>query len=145
MGPESGFSSRETNAEFKMATGIPVATNMFAVNFRQLYHSLVEKSVDIVLADPHFWTMDGSLRVAQDMNDWGLTWGIHSNNHFDITLATFVQCAAAAPGEITALLLHAGPFSRTGRFHGHAVSYSKLDLRLKASLPSALIIREGER
>jgi len=106
VGPESGFSSRETNAEFKMATGIPVATNMFAVNFRQLYHSLVEKSVDIVLADPHFWTMDGSLRVAQDMNDWGLTWGIHSNNHFDITLATFVQCAAAAPGEITAIDTH---------------------------------------
>lgn len=62
--------------------------------------------MDIVLADPHFWTMDGSLRVAQDMNDWGLTWGIHSNNHFDITLATFVQCAAAAPGEITAIDTH---------------------------------------
>ena len=106
VGPEAGFSSRETNAEFKMATGIPVATNMFAVNFRQLYHSLVEKSVDIVLADPHFWTLDGSLRVAQDLNDWGLTWGIHSNNHFDITLATFVQCAAAAPGEITAIDTH---------------------------------------
>ena len=40
------------------------------------------------------------------MNDWGLTWGIHSNNHFDITLATFVQCAAAAPGEITAIDTH---------------------------------------
>lgn len=106
VGPEEGFSSREIHAEFKMATGIPVATNMFAVNFRQLYHSLVEKSVDIVLADPHFWTMNGSLRVAEDLNDWGLTWGIHSNNHFDITLANFVHCAAAAPGNITALDTH---------------------------------------
>jgi len=106
VGPEGGFSSRELHAEFKMATGIPVATNMFAVNFRQLYHSLAQKSVDIVLADPHFWTMDGSLRVAQDLNDWGLTWGIHSNNHFDITLAAFAQCAAAAPGSITAIDTH---------------------------------------
>ena len=89
-----------------MATGIPVGTNMFSVNFRQLYHSLIQKSVDIVLADPHFWTMSGSLRVAQDLSDWGLTWGIHSNNHFDITLAAFVQCAAAAPGKITAIDTH---------------------------------------
>ena len=37
---------------------------------------------------------------------FNLTWGIHSNNHFDITLATFVQCAAAAPGEITAIDTH---------------------------------------
>lgn len=106
VGPEAGFSSREMHAEFKTATGIPVATNMFAVNFRQLYHSLTEKSVDIVLADPHFWTLNGSLRVAQDLDDWGLTWGIHSNNHFDITLSTFVQCAAAAPGNITAIDTH---------------------------------------
>ncbi len=106
VGPEAGFSSREMHAEFKMATGIPVATNMFATNWRQFYHSLVEKSVDIVLADPHFWTESGSLRIAQNLNDWGLTWGIHSNNHFDITLATFVQCAAAAPGNITAIDTH---------------------------------------
>ena len=106
VGPEAGFSSREIHAEFKMATGIPVATNMFSVNFRQLYHSLIQKSVDIVLADPHFWTMSGSLRVAQDLSDWGLTWGIHSNNHFDITLAAFVRCAAAAPGKITAIDTH---------------------------------------
>lgn len=105
-GPEEGFSSREINAEFKMATGIPVATNMFSVNFRQFYHSLVQKSVDIVLADPHFWTLNGSLRVAQDLSDWGLTWGVHSNSHFDITLAAFIQCAAAAPGEITAIDTH---------------------------------------
>lgn len=106
VGPEAGFSSREAHAEFKMATGVPVATNMFAVNFRQLYHSLVQKSADIILADPHFWTLHGSLRVAQNLDDWGLTWGIHSNSHFDITLATFVQCAAAAPGKITAIDTH---------------------------------------
>ena len=105
-GPEAGFSGREINAEFRAATGIPVATNMFAVNWRQFYHAATQKSVDIVLADPHFWTPDGSVRMAQLLADWGLTWGSHSNSHFDITLATFVQCAAAAPGNITAIDTH---------------------------------------
>ena len=64
-GPEAGFSSREIMAEFKNATHIPVATNMIATNWRQFYHAAALKSVDIVLADPHFWTMSGSVRMGQ--------------------------------------------------------------------------------
>ena len=105
-GPEAGFSGRETMAEFKMQTGIPTATNMIATNWRQFYHAVTAKAVDIVLADPHFWTMAGSVRMAQLLHDWGLTWGSHSNNHFDISLAIFAQCAAAAPGNITAMDTH---------------------------------------
>ena len=50
--------------------------------------------------------MQGSVRVAQMCNEWGLTWGSHSNNHFDISLAMFTQVAAAAPGDITAIDTH---------------------------------------
>jgi len=105
-GTERGYSGRETMAEFKMRTGIPTATNMIATDWKQFYHAACEKSVDIVLADPHFWTMSGSVRMAQVLNDWGLTWGSHSNNHFDISLAIFAHCAAAAPGDITAMDTH---------------------------------------
>lgn len=105
-GPERGYSGRETMAEFKMATGIPTATNMIATDWKQFYHAAVGKSVDIVLADPHFWTMSGSVRIGQVLNDWGLTWGSHSNNHFDVSLAIFAHCAAAAPGCITAMDTH---------------------------------------
>ncbi len=105
-GAEKGFSGREVMAEFKRATGFPIATNMIATNWRQFRHSTILGSVDIPLADPHFWTMSGSVRVAQLCNDWGLTWGSHSNNHFDISLAIFAHCAAAAPGDITALDTH---------------------------------------
>ena len=105
-GPEDGFSSREIMAEFKNAVHLPVATNMIATNWRQFYHAAALKSVDIVLADPHFWGMEGSVRMAQVLSDWGLTWGSHSNNHFDITLATFAQVAAAVPGQPTALDTH---------------------------------------
>ena len=105
-GPEAGFSSREIMAEFKNAVSLPVATNMIATNWRQFYHALALKSVDIVLADPHFWGFDGSVRMAQILNEWGLTWGSHSNNHFDITLTAFAHVAAAAPGTPTALDTH---------------------------------------
>ena len=105
-GTESGYSGRETMAEFKELTGKPTATNMIATDWRQLKHAIIEKSVDIVLADPHFWTMSGSVRCSQILADWGLTWGSHSNNHFDITLAQYVQCAAAAKGDITPLDTH---------------------------------------
>lgn len=105
-GPEAGFSSREVMAEFKNTVNIPVATNMIATNWRQFYHAASLKSVDIVLADPHFWGFGGSVRMAQILNDWGLTWGSHSNNHFDITLTAFAQVAAATPGNPTALDTH---------------------------------------
>ena len=105
-GPENGYSGREIMAEFKRATGIRTATNMVATDWRQLNHSVSLQAVDIPLADPHFWTMQGSVRVAQLCQDFGLTWGSHSNNHFDISLAMFTQVAAAAPGTITAIDTH---------------------------------------
>jgi glucarate dehydratase len=105
-GAEDGFSGREVMAEFRRATGLPTATNMIATDWRQLSHALALQSVDIPLADPHFWTMAGSVRVAQTCRDWGLTWGSHSNNHFDVSLAMFTHVAAAAPGRITAIDTH---------------------------------------
>jgi len=105
-GPENGYSGRETMAEFKRATSIPTATNMIATDWRQLGHAVSLQAVDIPLADPHFWTMQGSARVAQLTSEWGLTWGSHSNNHFDVSLAMFTHVAAAAPGPITAIDTH---------------------------------------
>lgn len=105
-GAEQGFSGREIMAEFRRATGIPTATNMIATDWRQMAHSLMLHSVDIPLADPHFWTLEGSVRVAQLCDAFGLTWGSHSNNHFDVSLAMFTHVAAAAPGRVTAIDTH---------------------------------------
>lgn len=105
-GAEGGFSGREVMAEFRRATGLPTATNMVATDWRQLVHSLSLQSVDIPLADPHFWTMQGAVRVGQTCRDFGLTWGSHSNNHFDVSLAMFTHAAAAVPGRVTAIDTH---------------------------------------
>lgn len=106
VGAEGGFSGREVMAEFRRRTGLPTATNMVATDWRQMAHAVRSAAVDIPLADPHFWTMRGSVRVAQLCQDFGLTWGSHSNNHFDISLAMFAHVGAAAPGDITALDTH---------------------------------------
>ena len=105
-GAENGYSGREIMAEFKRESGMPTATNMINTDWRQMYHSIVQRSVDIPLADPHFWTMNGSVRVGQLCNDFGLMWGCHSNNHFDISLAMVVQCAAAIPGKMNGIDTH---------------------------------------
>ena len=104
--PKTAISGREVMAEFRRATGLPTATNMIATDWRQMGHAIRLQAVDIPLADPHFWTMQGSVRVAQMCHEWGLTWGSHSNNHFDISLAMFTHVAAAAPGKITAIDTH---------------------------------------
>ena len=106
-GAENGLSGREVMAEFRRATVLPTATNMIATDWEQLADALKLEAIDIPLADPHFWTMQGSVRVAQLCRDWGgLTWGSHSNSHFDISLAMFTHVAAAAPGKITAIDTH---------------------------------------
>ena len=94
-GAENGFSGREVMAEFRQESGMFTATNMIDTDWRQMRHCIELKAVDIPLADPHFWTMEGSVRVGQLCNDFGLMWGCHSNNHFDISLAMVAQCAAA--------------------------------------------------
>jgi glucarate dehydratase len=105
-GAEQGYSGREIMAEFRRATGLSTATNMVATDWRQLHHAAQLQAVDILLADPHFWTMQGSVRASQFCRDWGLTWGSHSNNHFDISLAMFTHVAAAAVGNVTAIDTH---------------------------------------
>jgi len=79
---------------------------MVATDWRELRHAITLHAVDIPLADPHFWTMQGAVRVSQTCRDNGLTWGSHSNNHFDISLAMVTQVAAAAVGAITAIDTH---------------------------------------
>lgn len=105
-GAEDGFSGREVMAEFRCATGLPTATNMVATDWRQLTHALSLQSVGIPLADPHFWTMASSVRVAQTCRDWELTWGSHFNNHFDVSLTMFTHVGAAALGRVIAIDTH---------------------------------------
>jgi glucarate dehydratase len=105
-GAENGFSGREIMAEFRKATGIPTATNMIATNYTEFVQAIQLQALDIPLADCHFWTMQGAVRVSALCELWGLTWGSHSNNHFDVSLAMMAHTAAAAKGNVTPIDTH---------------------------------------
>jgi glucarate dehydratase len=105
-GAEGAWSGRETMSEFRRVTGLRTATNMIATDWQQLRNAVRLDSVDIPLADCHFWTMQGAVAVGELCNEWGMTWGSHSNNHFDISLAMMTHVAAACPGDITAIDTH---------------------------------------
>jgi len=58
---------------------------MIATDWRQMNHAIQLGAVDIPLADPHFWTLAGSVRVAQlcrEHNDGRVfSRAIHGGNH----------------------------------------------------------------
>jgi len=69
-------------------------------------NTLFAAAVEIGPFGATFSAREGSVRIAQFCREWGLTWGSHSNNHFDISLAMFTHVAAAAPGNVTAIDTH---------------------------------------
>jgi glucarate dehydratase len=105
-GAEGELSGLEAMAQFRRRTGIPTATNMVAVDFAQLVEAIRLDSIDIPLADCHFWTMRGAVEASAVCEQWGLTWGSHSNNHFDVSLAMITHVAAAAKGNVTPIDTH---------------------------------------
>jgi glucarate dehydratase len=105
-GAEGDLTGLESLVEFRRRTGISTATNMVAVDFSQLAEAIRMEAVDVPLADCHFWTMRGAVEVSKLCREHGLTWGSHSNNHFDVSLAMMTHVAAAAGGKVTAIDTH---------------------------------------
>lgn len=82
VGAGGRFSSRETMAEFHRLTGLPTATNMCDTDWREMKNAIRLDSVSIPLADPHFWTMQGCVRVAQLCDAPGTTHGVNVSTPF---------------------------------------------------------------
>jgi glucarate dehydratase len=104
--PEQGFSGREIMAEFRRATGLPTATNMIATDWRELKHAIQLRRRHPAGRSALLDHAGLGARGADSAASGGLTWGSHSNNHFDISLAMFTHVAAAAPGNVTAIDTH---------------------------------------
>jgi glucarate dehydratase len=91
-----GFSGREVMAEFKRATGLRTATNMIATDWREL--ATPSGAAPSTSAGRSALLDDERLGARRPtVRRMGLTWGSHSNNHFDVSLAMFTHVAAAAP------------------------------------------------
>ncbi|MDH4553738.1 glucarate dehydratase [Pseudomonas sp. BN417] len=88
----------EGMAELHKRTGMPLATNMVVTDFDEFRRSVALNSVQIVLADHHYW---GGLRdtqvLARMCDTFGLGVSMHSNSHLGISLMAMTHVAAAVP------------------------------------------------
>ena len=71
-GAENGFSGREVMSEFRQESGMFTATNMIDTDWRQMRHCISLKSVDIPLADPHFWLRESRPALQRFRSHVGL-------------------------------------------------------------------------
>ncbi|MET3422617.1 glucarate dehydratase [Actinoplanes tereljensis] len=85
-------------AEVAALAPMPLATNMCVVAFADLPEAVRRGSVQIVLADHHYW---GGLRASAELaaicRTWGLGVSMHSNSHLGISLAAMTHLAASTP------------------------------------------------
>lgn len=88
----------EGMSQARAATGIPFATNMCLIGPDQLGPGIRARSVDVILADVHFW---GGFRANQKMaavcEAFGLGVGMHSDRELGISTAAMVHLACAVP------------------------------------------------
>lgn len=88
----------EGMAELHRRTGLPLATNMVVTDFDEFRRSVALGSVQIVLADHHYW---GGLRdtqlLARLCATFGLGVSMHSNSHLGISLLAMAHVAASVP------------------------------------------------
>ena len=88
----------EGMSQARAATQIPFATNMCLIGPDQLAPGIRLRSVDVILADVHFW---GGFRANQKMaavaEAFGLGVGMHSDRELGISTAAMVHLACSIP------------------------------------------------
>jgi len=86
----------EGMAELHRRSGLLLATNMVVTDFEEFRRSVAQNSVQIVLADHHYW---GGLRATQTLahmcDTFGLGVSMHSNSHLAISLMAMSHVAAS--------------------------------------------------
>ncbi|HSS35483.1 MAG TPA: enolase C-terminal domain-like protein, partial [Patescibacteria group bacterium] len=88
----------EGMSQARATTGIPFATNMCLIGPEQLAPGIRARSVDVILADVHFW---GGFRANQKMaavvEAFNLGLGMHSDRELGISTAAMVHLACSIP------------------------------------------------
>lgn len=88
----------EGMSQARAATQIPFATNMCLVGPDQLAPGIRLRSVDVILADVHYWGgLRANLKMAAVAEAFGLGVGMHSDRELGISTAAMVHLACALP------------------------------------------------
>lgn len=104
---EDPTANLEGMSQVRQAVPIPLATNMCLVSFDQLAPGIRMRSVDVILADVHFW---GGFRDNQRMiavcDAFQLGVGLHSDRELGVSTAAMLHLAAASPSMVYAIDSH---------------------------------------
>lgn len=85
-------------AEVRRSTRIPLATNMVVTRFADLPVAYRKESVDIILADHHYWGgLFNTRKLAGICETFGWALSGHSNNHLGISMAAMAHLNCALP------------------------------------------------
>ena len=88
----------EGMSQVRKAVEIPLATNMCLVSYEQLAPGIRMRSVDIILADVHFWSgFRENQRMIAVCDAFQLGVGMHSDRELGVSTAAMLHLAAASP------------------------------------------------
>lgn len=97
----------EGMSQVRKAVPIPLATNMCLVSFDQLAPGIRLRSVDVILADIHFWGgFRENQRLAAVCDAFQIGLGLHSDRELGISTAAMLHLAASTPGMVYAIDSH---------------------------------------
>ena len=97
----------EGMSQARAATGIPFATNMCLIGTDQLAPGIRARSVDVVLADVHFWGgFRANHKLAAVVEAFSLGLGMHSDRELGISTAAMVHLACSIPNLTYAIDSH---------------------------------------
>jgi glucarate dehydratase len=104
---EDPTANLEGMSQVRQSIPIPLATNMCLVSYDQLAPGIRMRSVDIILADVHFW---GGFRENQRLiavcDAFQLGVGMHSDRELGVSTAAMLHLAAASPSMVYAIDSH---------------------------------------
>lgn len=97
----------ESMSRLRKDIRMPIATNMFVVNFQQIPVAFRIGAVDVILSDPHkFGGISGVKRLAAVCDTLQLGMSYHSSGMFGIGMATALHIGASTPNLTYALDSH---------------------------------------
>jgi glucarate dehydratase len=95
---EDPVGTLEEAAELHKSTDLLLATNMVVTNWREFAKNLNLGSIQVILADHHFW---GGVRATEHLlsmcDTFGLGLSMHSNSHAGISLMTMTHLSGILP------------------------------------------------
>ncbi len=93
---EDPVTTMNAHARLKQNMSLPVATNMYVVEFDQIAPAVEMGAVDIILSDHHYWSgLTGNVRMNDIAEVFDLGVGMHSNSHLGVSMAAMTHVAAA--------------------------------------------------